>query len=291
MRSFWRSEAAPAELAQRLCASADRFNRRGRRPWSSVNFITAHDGFTLLDVVSYNDKHNEANGENNQDGTSNNSSWNCGIEGPTDDPVVLSLRERQMRNMMATLILSQGTPMILAGDEFGRTQTGNNNAYCQDNEMSWVDWSRMDRYGGFYGFVRRLIQLKRDYPILRRQRYMTGDYDEDLGVRDVSWISCTGEAMRPQDWQDPGMRCFGMLMDGRAKTSGIRRPGTDATLLLVLNGHHDGLEFVMPPCSGGLHWHLILDTNRPAMFSGRAYNIGTGCEIVGRSLMMFKLES
>ncbi len=290
-RAFWRSEASAAELAQRLCASADKFNRRGRRPWSTVNFITAHDGFTLLDVVSFNDKHNEANGENNQDGTGNNSSWNCGVEGPTDDPVVLALRERQMRNLMATLILSQGTPMILAGDEFGRTQNGNNNAYCQDNETSWVDWSRLERYAGFYGFVRRLIQLKRDYPILRRQRFMTGDYDEDLGVRDVTWINGTGDTMRPQDWHDPGMRCFGMLMDGRAKTSGIRRPGTDATLLLVLNGHHDGLEFVMPPCSGGMHWHLILDTNRPAMTSGRAYGIGTGCEIVGRSLMMFKLES
>ena len=291
VRNFWRSEASAADLAQRLCASADKFNRRGRRPWSTVNFITAHDGFTLHDVVSYNVKHNQANGENNQDGTSNNSSWNCGAEGETDDPVVLALRERQMRNLMATLLMSQGTPMILAGDEFGRTQGGNNNAYCQDNDISWIDWSRLDRFSGYYQFVRRLIQLRRDYPILRRQRFMTGDYDDDLKVRDVTWINSTGEEMRPQDWHDAGVRCFGMLMDGRAKSSGIRRPGTDATMLMVLNGHHDGLEFILPPCSGGKHWHLILDTNRPGMTSGRAYAIGTGCEVVGRVLMLFKLES
>ena len=291
VRAFWRSEASAAELAQRLCASADKFNRRGRRPWSTVNFITAHDGFTLHDVVSYNDKHNAANGENNQDGTSNNSSWNCGVEGETDDPLVLALRERQMRNLMATLLMSQGTPMLLAGDEFGRTQNGNNNAYCQDNDISWVDWGRMERFSGFHQFVRRLIRLRHDYPILRRQRFMTGDYDEELGVRDVTWINLSGEVMRAQDWHDPTVRCFGMMMDGRAKSSGIRRPGTDATLLMVVNGHHDGLEFVMPPCSGGMHWHLILDTNRPAMTSGRAYGIGTGCEIVGRSLMLLKLES
>ena len=291
VRAFWRSEASAAELAQRLCASADKFNRRGRRPWSTVNFITAHDGFTLNDVVSFNDKHNEANGENNQDGTSNNSSWNCGIEGDTDDPAVLALRQRQMRNLMATLLMSQGTPMILAGDEFGRTQNGNNNAYCQDNDISWVDWSRRERFAGFYQFVRRLIQLRHDYPILRRQRFMTGEYDEELGVRDVTWINPAGEVMRAQDWHDPHMRCFGMMMDGRAKSSGIRRPGTDATLLMVLNGHHDGVEFLMPRCSGGLRWHLILDTNRPGMTSGRAHGIGTGCALVGRSLMLFKLES
>ena len=291
VRSFWRSAETAAELSKRLCASADKFNRRGRRPWSSVNFVTAHDGFTLHDIVSYNDKHNEANGENNQDGTSNNSSWNCGAEGETDDPAILALRERQMRNMMATLLMSQGTPMILAGDEFGRTQGGNNNAYCQDNEISWVDWSRLRKFSGFYQFVKRLVQLRNDYPILRRQRFMTGDYDEDLDVRDVTWVNADGEMMRDQDWHDGEQRCFGMMMDGRAKTSGIRRPGTDATLLMVLNGNHDAVEFVMPPCSGGMHWHLILDTNRPGMSSGRAYAIGSGCEMVGHALMLFKLES
>ena len=291
VRAFWKSESSAAELAQRLCASADKFNRRGRRPWSSVNFVTAHDGFTLNDLVSYNDKHNDANGESNRDGTGNNGSWNCGAEGETDDPAVLALRERQVRNMMATLLMSQGTPMILAGDEFGRTQQGNNNAYCQDNEISWVDWNRLETHRGLYQFTRRLIQLRQEYPILRRQRFMTGDWDEDLEVRDVTWINCTGEEMRELDWRDTGVRCFGMLMDGRAKVSGIRRPGTDATLLMILNGFHDALEFVMPPCSGGLHWQLLLDTNRPSMTSGRAYGIGNNCEVTGRSLMLFRLVS
>ena len=291
VRAFWKSESSPAELARRLCASADKFNRRGRRPWSSVNFVTAHDGFTLHDLTAYNDKHNEANGEGNQDGTSNNQSWNCGVEGETDDPEVLALRARQMRNMVATLLMSQGTPMILAGDEFARTQGGNNNAYCQDNEISWVDWSRLDEHQTLFQFTRRLIQLRQEYPILRRQRFMTGDWDEDLEVRDVTWIHPSGEEMHESDWNDHKLRCFGMLMDGRAKVSGIRRPGTDATLLMILNGHHDAQEFVMPPCSGGMHWQLLLDTNRPSMISGRAYAIGNSCEVTGRSLMMFRLAS
>ena len=291
VRGFWKSETSPAELAQRLCASADKFNRRGRRPWSSVNFVTAHDGFTMHDTVSYNDKHNEANGENNRDGTSNNGSWNCGIEGETTDAAVLAVRERQMRNMMATLLLSQGTPMILAGDEFARTQQGNNNAYCQDNEISWIDWSRLEQHQTLFQFTRRLIQLRQDYPILRRQRFMTGDWDEDLEVRDVTWINCDGEQMRDQNWTDNSVRCFAMLMDGRAKVSGIRRAGTDATLLMILNSFHDVLEFTMPPCSGGAHWQLLLDTNRPAMTSGRAYAIGNACDVTGRSLMMFRLVS
>ena len=291
VRAFWKSESSPAELARRLCASADKFNRRGRRPWSSVNFVTAHDGFTLHDLVSYNDKHNEANGEGNRDGTGNNGSWNCGVEGETDDMAVLELRGRQMRNMMATLLMSQGTPMILAGDEFGRTQGGNNNAYCQDNEISWMDWSRAERHQTMFQFTKRLIQLRQEYPILRRQRFMTGDWDEELGVRDVTWINRAGGQMRDQDWRDASVHCFAMLMDGRAKVSGIRRPGTDATLLMILNGYHEALDFTMPPCSGGMHWQLLLDTHRPAMISGRAYGIGTCCEVTDRSLMLFRLVS
>ena len=291
VRGFWKGDSSAAELAQRLCASADKFNRRGRRPWSSVNFVTAHDGFTLHDLTAYNDKHNEANGEGNRDGTSNNNSWNCGIEGETEDAAVLTLRERQMRNMMATLLMSQGTPMILAGDEFGRTQQGNNNAYCQDNEISWIDWGRLASHQTMFQFTRRLIQLRQEYPILRRQRFMTGAWDDDLEVRDVTWITATGEEMQQADWRDGGMRCFGMLMDGRAKVSGIPRPGTDATLLMILNGFHKTLEFVMPPCSGGMHWQLLLDTNRPAMTSGRAYGIANSCAVIGRSLMLFRLAS
>ncbi|MCQ8241096.1 glycogen debranching protein GlgX [Rhizosaccharibacter radicis] len=291
VRAFWKSESSAAELSKRLCASADKFNRRGRRPWSSVNFITAHDGFTLNDVVSFNDKHNEANGENNRDGTSNNHSWNCGAEGDTDDAEVLALRERQMRNMMATLIMSQGTPMILAGDEFARTQNGNNNAYCQDNDISWVDWSRLEKNNSLFQFVRRLIALRRDYPILRRQRFMTGEVDPDLDVRDVTWVNAAGEQMGDSDWADGGLRSFGMLMDGRAKTSGIRREGKDATLLILFNGHHDTVEFLLPPCAGGEHWRLLLDTNRPTMTSGRAYKVGNVCDVIGRSMLLFALET
>ncbi len=291
VRAFWKSESSPADLAQRLCASADKFNRRGRRPWSSVNFVTAHDGFTLHDLVSYNDKHNQANGEGNRDGTSNNGSWNCGVEGETSDPAVLALRERQMRNMMATLLMSQGTPMIVAGDEFARTQQGNNNAYCQDNEISWIDWNRLEQHQTMYEFTRRLIRLRHDYPILRRQRFMTGEWDQDLSVRDVTWINCAGEEMSMANWRDRSVHCFAMLMDGRAKVSGIRRAGTDATLLMILNGYHDVLEFIMPPCSGGAHWQPLLDTNQPAMTSGRAYAIGSTCKVNARSLMLFRLAS
>ena len=278
-------------MARRLCASADKFNRRGRRTWSSVNFVTAHDGFTLHDIVSFNDKHNEANGEGNRDGTDNNGSWNCGAEGETEDSTVIALRERQMRNMMATLLMSQGTPMILAGDEFARTQNGNNNAYCQDNEISWVDWARLDDHQAMFQFTRRLIQLRNEYPILRRQRFMTGEWDEDLQVRDVTWVNETGSEMRQSDWQAGPVHCLGMLMDGRAKVSGIRRPGTDATLLMILNAYHDLLEFVMPPCAGGAQWQLLLDTNRPTMLSGRSYAIGSACAVTGRSLMLFRLTA
>src|SRR5436309_9453900 len=179
VRDFWRSEASTGALAPRLCASPDVFNHRGRQPWASVNFITAHDGFTLNDLVSYNDKHNEANGENNQDGNSNNRSWNHGAEGPTDDQAINGLRKRQMKNMLGTLLLSQGTPMLLAGDEFARTQKGNNNAYCQDNEISWVDWNHDERQQRLIDFVRKLTGLRHKYPVLRRTRWLTGEYNEE----------------------------------------------------------------------------------------------------------------
>ena len=200
-----------------------------------MNFITAHDGFTLNDLVSYNDKHNEANGEDNQDGHADNRSWNYGVEGPTEDEAVNALRSRQTRNFLATLLLSQGTPMLLAGDEFARTQNGNNNAYCQDNEISWVDWDITEKGQSLIRFVQRLTALRHKYPILRRSRFLTGDYNEELGVKDVTWINASGTEMKPEEWGDTNMRCFGMLMDGRAQPTGIRQRGEDATLLMVLN--------------------------------------------------------
>src|SRR5437868_4270402 len=222
VRDFWRAQASPKALAPRLCASADIFNRAGRQPWASVNFITAHDGFTLNDLVSYNEKHNDANGENNNDGHSHNRSWNHGAEGPSDDPAIKGLRKRQMKNMLATLLLSQGTPMILAGDERARSQQGNNNAYCQDNEISWLDWKTDDAIERLIRFVKKLTGLRHKYPVLRQKRFLSGTYNEELGVKDAAWVSATGAEMTSAEWDDGNTRCFGMLLDGRAPQTGIR---------------------------------------------------------------------
>ena len=286
-RDFWRGQAPASALAPRLCASADLYNHQGRRPWASVNFITAHDGFTLNDLVSYNDKHNEANQENNRDGSSNNRSWNCGAEGPTDDPTINALRERQIRNLLGTLLLSQGTPMLLGGDEFGRTQRGNNNAYCQDSEISWFDWNIAEKGQRLIGFVRRLTQLRHTYPLLRRNRFLTGEYNAELEVKDVTWIDANGAEMREETWRNPTTRCFGMLMDGRTQSTGIRQRGQDATLLWVLNAHHDVVKFTLPECAGGHHWALLLDSNSPdeqgTCFSSKAVYV-----VTGRSFLLFE---
>ena len=262
-RSYWRGdEGKVPELASRLAGSADLFNKRGRRPWASVNFVTAHDGFTLNDLVSYNDKHNEANGEDNRDGSSNNLSWNCGVEGPTDDPAIRALRERQKRNFLTTLLLSQGTPMILAGDEWGHTQQGNNNAYCQDNEVSWLEWDAIGDEGrALTAFVRKLTMLRHAFPILRRGRFLTADWNEELQVKEVTWINAAGTEMEEGQWADGNMRCFGMLLDGRARETGIKRPGSDATLLLCLNAHSDVVNFTLPPFADGTRWLCLIDTN------------------------------
>ncbi len=290
-RAFWKGDEGEAsKLADCLSASASLFNKPGRKPWASVNFITAHDGFTLNDTVSYNDKHNEANGEDNRDGHSDNRSWNSGAEGPTDDPEINALRERQKRNMLATLLLAQGTPMLLAGDEFGRTQKGNNNAYCQDNEISWVDWDIPAEGQALADFTRRLIQLRQRYPILHRGRFFTGEFNEELGVKDVTWINASGEEMKPDDWQDAMMRCFGMLMDGRAQETGIRRPGGQATLLLVLNAHHDVVVFTMPEAAGIRHWSLVFDTNAPEA-RNESFDVGETYEVTGRSTVLFVLRT
>ena len=246
-----RRAARCRRLASRLAGSADLFNKRGRRPWASVNFVTAHDGFTLNDLVSYNDKHNEANGEDNRDGNSHNRSWNCGAEGPTDDPAIRALRERQKRNMLATLILSQGTPMLLAGDEFGHTQRGNNNAYCQDNEISWLEWPEIGDEGrALIAFVRKLHlpaprvpdPAPRALPHRAVERGAAGEgrhVDQRRRLRDG-----------PAQWGDPHMRCFGMLLDGRGQESGIKRQAGDASLLLVMNAYHDVVKFTLPALSG-----------------------------------------
>jgi glycogen operon protein len=290
VRDYWRGEAPAGALAPRLCASADIFNRRGRKPWACVNFVTAHDGFTLNDLVSYNEKHNEANGEENRDGTSNNRSWNCGSEGPSDDPDVHALRLRQMLNMLATLVLSHGTPMLVAGDERARTQSGNNNAYCQDNEISWVNWDTDQDRESLIRFVRAVTAIRRDYPIFRRSRFLSGQENPVLGVKDVTWINATGEEMRSEDWSDQTMRCFGMLMDGRAQPTGIGRRGEDVTALLVVNGFHDVVEFTLPEWTGGSQWARLLDTNTPDGDGHASFDFGATYAVTGRSLLLFMLQ-
>jgi isoamylase len=291
IRDFWRGEVSVAALAPRLTASGDHFNHQGRKPWASVNFITAHDGFTLNDVVTYNEKHNEANGEENRDGSSDNRSWNCGVEGPSDDPEIVELRGRQLRNMLATLLLSQGTPMLLAGDEFGRTQQGNNNAYCQDSEISWVDWALKDKNRSLIGFVRKVIALRNEYPILYRSRFATGQLNEELGIKDVSWLNATGDEMQEEDWHNGTTLCFGMLMDGRAQPTGIRRRGHDASLLIILNGYHDVVEFTLPVHAEGTEWSLVFDTNIDELKGRPGFEMGQTYEVTGRSLLAFAMHT
>ncbi len=244
----------------------------------------------MNDLVSYNEKHNDANGEDGRDGHSDNLSWNFGVEGPTDDPEIVSIRERQKRNLLATLLLSQGTPMLLAGDEFGRTQDGNNNAYCQDNEISWINWNFGEKEVELAEFARKVIMLRQSFPILRRTRFLTGEYNAELDVRDVRWLSPSGQDIEDQHWSDANARCFGMLLDGRAQASGIKRPAMDATALLVLNAHHDMVNFILPEVVGGAVWRCLLDTNNPDDSVHEPFNTGDSFAITGRSLVLFVLE-
>lgn len=292
VRAFWKGEEGKLpELASRLTASADLFNKRGRKPWASVNFITAHDGFTLNDLVSYNDKHNEANGEENRDGHSHNLSSNYGVEGPTDAPEIRDVRFRQMRNMLATLLLSRGTPMLVAGDEFARTQRGNNNAYCQDNEISWVNWEGIDDdCRALADFVQKLIAIRQALPMLRRGRFLTGEYDQELGVKDVSWLTPAGDEMAQEHWDDPNARCMGVLLDGRAQETGIRRIGADSTLLLVLNAHDDVVQFRLPEAVGGSQWVRLIDTNRGESAEVAKFSFSHEYTVTARSLLLFILE-
>ena len=266
VRDFWRAEATVAELTPRLSASSDLFNNGGRRAWASVNFVTAHDGFTLNDWASYNDKHNEANGENNRDGNSSNRSWNCGVEGPTDDKAIIELRNRQKRNMLATLLFSQGTPMMLGGDEFGRTQRGNNNAYCQDGDISWFNWNLDSDGNDLLAFTKRLIKLRQSYPALRRSRFLTGRHDEALDVKDVTWINANGNEMQDANWKDASMKCFGMMLDGCAQKTGIKRRAEDKTVLVVMNGYEGLVDFTFPRAGSGV--------------SATTFKIGTGLYLI-----------
>ena len=294
VRDYWRGELTVGALAQRLYGSADIFDRHGRRPQASVNFVTCHDGFTLNDLVSYNERHNEANGEENRDGHADNRSWNCGAEGQTDDEAVNALRKQQMRNFLATLLLSQGTPMLAAGDEFARTQQGNNNAYCQDNEISWVDWTLAETNIAQVRFVQSLTALRRRYPILRRNRFLSTALNEAIGVKEITWVSSTGAEMREEDWNN-GSRCFGMLLDGRAQATGIKQRGQDATLLFVASAHHEAVPFTLPAAGDDMshaRWELLLDTQfeAPAHAAENVYAAGDVYTVTARSLLLFKLK-
>jgi isoamylase len=268
VRDFWRAEPdSLGEFASRLTGSADLYAHSRRRPRASVNFVTAHDGFTLRDLVSYNDKHNEANGEGNRDGESHNRSWNCGVEGDTDDPAVLELRARQQRNFLATLLLSQGIPMLSHGDELGRTQRGNNNAYCQDNEVSWIDWRLTDEQRDLADFTRYVIGLRAAHPVLRRRRFFRGETPThpDQPLPDLVWLLPDGTEMTPEDWHRPDAHSVGVFLNGDAiaEPDTCGRPVVDDSFLLLLNTYWEPVEFRLPDATYGDRWTTLIDTAEP----------------------------
>jgi isoamylase len=293
VRAFWRGEpGSAAELGFRLTGSSDLYGNDGRHPHASVNLVTAHDGFTLADLVAYNEKHNEANGEGNRDGHGDNKSWNCGVEGPTDDPKVLALRRRQRKNLLATLLLSQGTPMIVAGDELVRTQGGNNNAYCQDNETSWVDWSGGDEAKSMYRFARRLLRLRRAHPVLRRSKFFRGKRIEGTDLSDVMWFKPGGEPMGEGDWADPGTRSLAMFLAGRGidDVDDHGRPVVDDNFLLLLNGGDAELSFTLPRLEAVREaWQVLVDTNEER--AGERLRAGETTALAARSLKLLRAPS
>ncbi|WP_407549251.1 glycogen debranching protein GlgX [Streptomyces sp. Pv4-95] len=308
VRDLWRGEPRTlAEFASRLTGSSDLYQGDGRRPIASVNFVTCHDGFTLNDLVSYNDKHNEANDEDNRDGERFNRSWNCGAEGPSDDPAVRRLRARQMRNFIATLMLSQGVPMLSHGDEFGRSQGGNNNAYCQDNELSWVRWpepadppgdddeaAEIDEERELLAFVRQMVWLRRDHPVFRRRRFFQGRPMEDTHdeLSDIAWFTAAGEEMGPRDWQSVHAKSLAVFLNG----SSISEPGsrgepiTDDSFLLMFNAHEQEKDFTIP-AHHGRQWQVVVDTDRPgpaAAGDGAKVKAGDQVTLTGRSLLVLQ---
>jgi isoamylase len=286
VREYWVGGATPAALAPRLCASEDIFNNSGRRPWASVNFITAHDGFTLHDLVSYDGKHNEANGEDNRDGSSNNRSWNGGAEGESDQEAINTLRIRQQRNLLATLLLSQGTPMLLAGDEIDRTQHGNNNAYCQDNEISWIDWNYGERGAALLAFVRSLIAARRMYPALRRSHFLTGTINRASGMKDVTWINPNGLEIPQNEWAGTAVKCFGMLMSGLAGPQ-ASTPPDEAAVLLLFNPQPEAVPFTLPAADDSGVWRRLLDTALPDPLAPLDSQPWESYELAARTLALF----
>jgi isoamylase len=292
MRAYWKGDGGLiGDFAQRFTGSADLYEASGRKPHASVNFVTAHDGFTLEDLVSYSEKHNEANGEDNRDGHNNNQSWNCGVEGPTADPAILALRARQKRNLMATLLLSQGVPMLLAGDELGQTQGGNNNAYCQDNETSWIDWQLTSEDREFCAFVTQMIRLRRAHPVFSRRRFLRSQGLAD-GVREVAWMRPDGIEMSDTEWNQGFARCLGVYFSGAAiqRLTSRGQPVRDESVVVLCNAHHELIEFTLPEFETKARWITELDTDRPSTAEPPAvYDAGARYPLAGRSLALLRV--
>jgi len=286
MRDFWRgADSMLGEFAERFTGSSDLYRGDSRRPTASINFITAHDGFTLADLVSYNDKHNEANGENNNDGESNNRSWNCGEEGPTDNAEVIALRKKQQRNFLTTLFLSQGVPMLVAGDEIGKTQQGNNNAYCQDNELSWINWDTADKE--LLAFTQKLIHFVREHPVFSRRGWFQGETIRGTNTEDIAWFKPGGDRMGEEDWNNGFAKSLAIYLNGK----GIRSLGPegqkifDDSFYLIFNAHHEYISYKLPPAKYGQQWMKIIDTDNPGS-QQELYNAGQELEVPARSVIV-----
>lgn len=288
MRRFWKGDGDTAsEFATRLCGSSDLYEWSGRKPYASVNFVTCHDGFSLQDLVSYDGKHNDANGEENRDGTDSNDSWNSGAEGPTDDTDIIALRERRKRNFLVTMMLSQGVPMLLAGDELSHTQNGNNNTYCQDNELTWLNWTLDERQQAFLDFVVRVTRIWFEQPVLQRRQFFQGRSIRGKGIMDVSWFNPDGKDMTDDHWTGRthclGMRLAGDLINERDERG---EPITGDTLLLLLNAHHEPIPFALPATKPDQEWERLVDTRDPALDAARLEE--GPYELADRSLALFR---
>lgn len=290
VRKFWKGDGGTVnEFASRLCGSSDLYEQSGRKPYASVNFITCHDGFNLMDLVSYNQKHNEPNCEGNRDGADHNESWNCGHEGPTADAAINKLRLRQRRNLLATLLLSQGVPMLLAGDELSHTQKGNNNTYCQDNELTWLDWNLNEEETQFLEFVGRLARFRKEQPVLKRRNFFQGRSIRGTDIKDVTWFNPKGEEMSDEDWNAGYVKCLGVSWSGDVITEvdeqGERIAGD--TLLILLNAHHEPIPFVVPHPPEGREWQRVLDTANLEV-TGDAIPADKPYSLEGRSLVVMR---
>jgi isoamylase len=291
VRKFWKGDGGLAsEFATRLAGSSDLYQRDGRKPYASINFITCHDGFTLNDLVSYNDKHNEANGEENRDGASDNNSWNGGAEGPTDNPEINKLRDRQKRNLIATLLLSQGAPMILGGDELSHSQQGNNNAYCQDNELTWLRWELDERQKAFLEFVKKVILIWQTNPVFQRRNFFQGRSIRGTDIKDISFLGPDGKDMDDKAWSTGFVRCLGVRLAGDliADVNERGEPIVGDTILMLLNAHHESIPFTLPPYKQGQNWERLFDTAEENNFTARHYEEQFQYPLQGRSMAVFR---